>query len=219
VTREEIEGFDVDAYLPVEGEDAEEAKEHLQDVENALDALKEKGLDVPDADAFRQEIAALNQPLGDEELPPPPNRPARERQAYRKILDHAVRRAAGTILHRLDIPDGTDLVDAVGKGEEQSNIEVVIRMLNRRVNAAVDCDDDIKGRNEWPLAVLKEAKANVSNVRDSVLADIEAATEYNVSSPPEAAPERAHDEDDNSASEDWDDLDDFEWGDPFGGSS
>ncbi|WP_105012788.1 DEAD/DEAH box helicase family protein [Salinibacter sp. 10B] len=213
VTREEIEGFDVDAYLPVEGEDAKEAKEHLQDVENALDALKEKGLDVPDADAFRQEIAALNQPLGDEELPPPPNRPARERHAYRKILDHAVRRAAGTILHRLDIPEGTDLVDVVGKGEEQSNIEVVIRMLNRRVNATVDCDDDTKGRNEWPLAVLKEAKANVSDVRDSVLADIAAATEYDDSTAPETSPERSREPDD-SADEDWDDV---EWGNPFNG--
>jgi superfamily II DNA or RNA helicase len=130
VTRETIEGFDVDAYLPVEGADAEEAKEHLRDVENALDALKEKGLDVPDTEEFKREIAALNRPLGDEELPPPPNRPARERHAYRKILDHAVRRAAGTILRRLDVPEGTDLVDAVGQGDEQSNVEVVIRMLN-----------------------------------------------------------------------------------------
>jgi superfamily II DNA or RNA helicase len=215
VTREEIEGFDVDAYLPVEGKDAEEAKEHLRDVEEALDALKEKGIDVPDADAFKQEIAALNQPLGDEELPPPPNRPARERQAYRKILDHAVRRAAGTILHRLDIPEDTDLVDAVGKGEEQSNVEVVIRMLNRRVNAAVDRDDDTEGRNDWPLAALKEAKSHVADVRDSVLADIADATEYEMSTAPEPSADFATDENDDSASAGWDDLDDFEWGDPF----
>ncbi len=225
VTNEEIEGFDVDAYLPVEGTDAEEAKEHLQDVEEALDALKEKGLDVPDADDFKQEIAALNQPLGNEELPPPPNRPARERQAYRKILDHAVRRAAGTILHRLDIPEGADLVPAVGKGEEESNVEVVLRMLNRRVNAAVDRDDDTDGRNEWPLATLKEAKAHVSNVQDSVLADIEAATQYTASDDPSPSPfsdskrnRRAGEDEANSPdseANDWDELDDFEWGNPF----
>ena len=77
-----------------------------------------------------------------------PNRPARERHAYRKILNHAVRRAAGTLLHRLDIPEGDDLVDAMGTGEEATNIEVVLRMLHRRVNAAVDRDDETEGRNE-----------------------------------------------------------------------
>jgi superfamily II DNA or RNA helicase len=212
VTRETIEGFDVDAYLPVEGEDAEEAKEHLQDVENALDALREKGLDVPDADAFKREIAALNQPLGDEELPPPPNRPARERHAYRKMLDHAVRRAAGTLLRRLDIPEGTDLVDAVGKGEEESNVEVVIRLLNRRVNAAVGRDNDTEGRNAWPLATLKEAKERVPAVRDAVLADIADATNYSVD---DASTDPPTDDEEDETDGEWSDLDDFEWGDPF----
>jgi hypothetical protein len=196
----------------VEGEEAEEAKEHLRDVEDALDALKEKGLDVPDADAFKREIAALNQPLGDEELPPPPNRPARERHAYRKILDHAVRRAAGTILRRLDVREGDDLVDAVGKGEEESNVEVVIRMLNRRVNAAVGRDDDTDGRNAWPLAALKAAKEAVPDIRDAVCADIEAATDYSAS---DTTDDPSTDETDDENRGEWSDLDDFEWGDPF----
>jgi len=215
VTSEEIEGFDVDAYLPVEGPDAEETKEHLDDMERALDALKEKGLDVPDPDALKQEIAALNQPLGDEELPPPPNRPARERRAYRKILNHAVRRAAGTILHRLDVPEGTDLVGPVGTGDEESNVEVVIRLLHRRVNAAVGRDDNSDGRNDWPLAALKEAKTHVSEVRDAVLADITAATDYAAPDAPERA--SPHDNADEPADGTWDDIDDFEWGDPFDG--
>jgi superfamily II DNA or RNA helicase len=229
VTSEEIEGFDVDAYLPVEGTDAEETKEHLDDMERALDALKEKGLDVPDPGALKQEIAALNQPLGNEELPPPPNRPARERQAYRKILNHAVRRAAGTILHRLGVPEGTDLVDAVGRGEETSNVEVVIRMLHRRVNAAVGRDDDTDGRNDWPLAALKDAKTHVPDVRDAVLADIAAATDYVAPDAPSARPEPRSRGPTTDADEDphgsdaeepgrgaWDNLDDVEWGDPFG---
>ena len=227
VTDEEIEGFDVDAYLPVEGDDAEEAKEHLRDVEDALEALEEKGLDVPDADAFRREIAARNQPsppLSGEDLPPPPNRPAHERRAYRKILNHAVRRAAGTILRRLGISEGTDLVDAVGKGEEESNVEVVIRLLHRRVNAAVGRDDDADGRNGWPLAALKEAKTHVAEVRDAVLDDIAAATDYTASAPPSdrsapvnPAPPSSADSPDETDSPDEDDaFDDFDWGDPFG---
>ena len=211
VTSEEIEGFDVDAYLPVEGAEAEEAKEHLDDVEQALDALKEKGLDVPDADDLKQEILERNQPLGDEDLPPPPNRPARERHAYRKILNHAVRRAAGTILHRLDIPEGNDLVEAVGRGEEESNIEVVIRLLHRRVNAAMGRDDETEGRNEWPLAALKDAKEQVPAVRDAVLDHIESETEYVLNRPPE---DEGQDEGPSGVDETWD-ADEVEWGDPF----
>lgn len=219
VTEETIEGFDVDAYLPVEGTEAEEAKEHLQDVEEALDALKEKGLDVPDADDLKREIAALNQPLGDEDLPPPPNRPARERHAYRKILNHAVKRAAGSIIHRLGIPEGDDLVEVVGKGEERSNFEVVIRMLNRRVNAALGRDGDGPGRNDWPLDALKAAKDAVPDARDEVLDRLESATDYpsgdtteaddSSSSPPDA------DSSANRSPDPWQDVDEFDWGDPF----
>jgi superfamily II DNA or RNA helicase len=215
VTSEEIEGFDVDAYLPVEGTEAEEAQAHLDDVERALDALEKQGLDVPDADDIKQEIAARNQPLGDEDLPPPPNRPARERHAYRKILNHAVRRAAGTILHRLDIPEGDDLVAAVGTGEEESNIEVVIRMLHRRVNAAMGRDDETEGRNEWPLAALKDAKTHVLDVRDAVLDRIETATEYAVNASPEGASSYEDEQTDDDRTEDMWDADDVDWGDPF----
>ncbi|MFB6232135.1 MAG: DEAD/DEAH box helicase family protein [Salinibacter sp.] len=218
VTSEEIEGFDVDTYLPVEGAEAEETREHLDDVEEALDALEEKGLDVPDADAIKQEIVERNQPLGDEDLPPPPNRPARERHAYRKILNHAVRRAAGTVLHRLNIPEGDDLVGTVGTGEEESNIEVVLRMLHRRVNAAMGRDDGTDGRNDWPLAVLKDAKDRVPDARDAVLDRIESATEYRVDG---AQGDGARDDEGGqkgstgSADDTWTAADDFEWGDPF----
>ena len=216
VTSEEIEGFDVDAYLPVEGAEAEEAEEHLNDVEEALDALEEQGLDVPDADAIKQEIAARNQPLGDEDLPPPPNRPARERNAYRKILNHAVRRAAGIILHRLDIPEGDDFVEAVGTGKEESNIEVVLRMLHRRVNAAMNRNDETEGRNEWPLAALKEAKEAVSDVRGAVLDHIETETEYRTGAPSDAGSASKTDEreQDRRTDDAWE-ADDVDWGDPF----
>ncbi|PSQ81066.1 MAG: helicase, partial [Bacteroidetes bacterium QS_1_63_11] len=215
VTSEEIEGFDVDAYLPVEGAEAEAAEEHLNDMEEALEGLREKGLDVPDAKDIKQEIAARNQPLGDEELPPPPNRPARERHAYRKILNHAVRRAAGTVLYRLDLPEGDGLVGAVGTGEEERNIEVVIRMLHRRVNAAVGRDDESDGRNGWPLATLKAAKDHVPDARDAVIERIEAETEYCTDAVDAAAPSGDESpENDHGSNESWD-ADDVDWGDPF----
>ena len=205
VTSETIEGFDVDAYLPVE-EDASAAEEHLQDMEQALDALREQGLDVPDADAIKQDIARRNRPLGDEDLPPPPNRPARERRAYRKILNTAVRRAAGTILRRLDLPEEADLAEAVGQGDEESRVEVVIRRLHRRVNAAVGRDDNSEGRNDWPLGALKAAKEHVIDVRDAVEADIQAAlVETDGSGSDDAPPPE-------KGSDEWDDV---EWGNPF----
>ena len=215
VTSEEIEGFDVDAYLPVEGAEAEEAQDDLDAMEEALDSLREKGLDVPDADALKQEIVERNQPLGDEELPPPPNRPARERQAYRTILNHAVRRAAGTILHRLDLPSDDALVGTVGRGDERSNVEVVIRLLHRRVNAAVGRDDESEGRNEWPLATLKDAREAVPRVRDAVLNEIADETGTDTDEPVTdgpAAPSGPPDDADEHAS--WN-ADDVDWGDPF----
>ena len=209
VTKETIEGFDVDAYLPVEA-DADEAESHLQDMEQALDALREKGLDVPDADDIKEEIATLNQPLGDEDLPPPANRPARERRAYRKILNNAVRRAAGTILRRLDVPDDADLADAVGQGDEESRVEVVIRLLHRRINAAVGRDDDTEGRNDWPLAALKAAKSHVVEVRDAVMSDLSAALSESDRPADDASADEASGRD--ASSDAWDDV---EWGNPF----
>ena len=209
VTKETIEGFDVDAYLPVEA-DADEAESHLQDMEQALDALREKGLDVPDADDIKEEIATLNQPLGDEDLPPPANRPARERRAYRKILNNAVRRAAGTILRRLDVPDDADLADAVGQGDEESRVEVVIRLLHRRINAAVGRDDDTEGRNDWPLAALKVAKSHVVEVRDAVMSDLSAALSESDRPADDASADEASGRD--ASGDAWDDV---EWGNPF----
>ena len=210
VTREEIEGFDVDAYLPVE--EADEARRRLQQMEEALDALREKGLNVPDADDLKQQIAAMNRPMGDEDLPAPPTRPDRERHAYRTILDHAVKRAAGTVLHRLDIPAGSaldaDLAEAVGSGDEDSNYEVVIRLLNRTLNRAMGKpvgDGAPSGRNEWLVGELKAAKQEVPAARDRVAERIRAETNYTNS-------DDADDEADSSGDAVWDDVD---WGEPF----
>jgi len=210
VTREEIEGFDVDAYLPVE--EADEARRRLQQMEEALDALREKGLNVPDADDLKQQIAAMNRPMGDEDLPAPPTRPDRERHAYRTILDHAVKRAAGTVLHRLDIPAGSaldaDLAEAVGSGDEDSNYEVVIRLLNRTLNRAMGKpvgDGAPSGRNEWLVDELKAAKQEVPAARDRVAERIRAETNYTSS-------DDADDEADSSGDAVWDDVD---WGEPF----
>jgi superfamily II DNA or RNA helicase len=211
VTREEIEGFDVDAYLPVE--EADEARRRLQQMEEALDALREKGLNVPDADDLKQQIAAMNRPMGDEDLPAPPTRPDRERHAYRTILDHAVKRAAGTVLHRLDIPAGSaldaDLAEAVGSGDEDSNYEVVIRLLNRTLNRAMGKpvgDGAPSGRNEWLVDELKAAKQEVPAARDRVAERIRAATSYTDSGD-------ADDEETGSSGDAvWDDVD---WGEPF----
>jgi len=218
VTSEEIEGFDVDAYLPVDGAEAEAAQDDFDAMAEALDNLREKGLDVPDANALKQEIVERNHPLGDEDLPPPPNRPARERKAYRKILNHAVRRAAGTVLHRLGVSEGDDLVDAVGTGEETTNVEVVIRMLHRRVNAAVGRNDETEGRNEWPLAALKDAREAVPAVRDAVLAHIRRETDIGGEPPADAT--EADDSDDSTGDAPggtdvgWN-ADAVDWGNPF----
>jgi hypothetical protein len=144
--------------------------------------------------------------VGVGELPPPSNRPDLERQAYRQILNNEVKRAAGTVLHALGI-DGSadDLVAVVGKGTERSNIEVIIRMLHRRVNRAMDRGSEPDGRNAWMQDELRAAKQRVPAIRDGVIETIESATDHRTTSDAPA---------DDSAPG-WDDLDDFDWGEPF----
>jgi hypothetical protein len=190
---------------------------------------------VPDAETLEREIAALNAPLADAELPPPPTRPEKERSAYRTALDHAVKRAAGTVLHALDLSDDHALARAsIGDGTERSNYAVVIRLLNRAVNDAMGYGSDAsEGRNAWLLDDLKAAKHRVSDARDAVLHHIRDALETQgpvdgdrpepASSPEDASPEDAS-LDDTPPSEDapppddampWEDVDDFDWGEPF----
>jgi superfamily II DNA or RNA helicase len=237
VTRETIEGVDVDAYLPVEGEAAAAAQEQLERMEEALEGLRDQGLDVPDAEQLKRRIAAMNAPDGADA--PHAGRPDRERNAYRKVLDQAVRRAAGRIVHRLGIPRGDDLVGVVGKGGEDSNFEVVVRMVNRAVNRAMGKEPSAGdgGRNAWLRDELKAAEAHVGDARETVQDAIEAATDY---APGGEGPGRgrssrggpegtgSHDgpagEGANEApsgsggqggDETWGDLDDFDWGQPF----
>jgi len=219
VTREEIEGFDIDAFLPVE--EADDARERLQQMEEALEALREKGLNVPDAADLKRQIAEMNRPMGDEDFPPPPTRPDRERHAYRTILDHAVKRAAGTILYRLGLPAGDerddDLVAAVGQGDESTNYEVVIRLLNRTLNRAMGKtagDDRDEGRNAWLIGELKAAKQEVAAARNAVMETIVGATDYD-----EGRGERGEEASDvpgTSRSEDGDEVwGGVDWGEPF----
>jgi superfamily II DNA or RNA helicase len=215
VTSEYIEGFDVDMYLPVSGADAEEAKEQLQQMDKILADLEAKGLSVPDAGALRRQIIQMNQPIGAGTLPPPPNRPDLERQAYRRILNNEVKRAAGTVLHALGI-DGSaaDLVSAIGQGDEQNNIEVVIRTLHRRLNRLMNKDASQSDRNAWLQDELRTAKRHVPALRDSVIAAIEAVTSYRPSD--EIAPEDPTEgPTSGGAASSWDDLEGFDWGEPF----
>jgi superfamily II DNA or RNA helicase len=251
VTDETIDHFDVDTYLPVEGADAEETEERLAQLEEIMDDLKAKGLDVPDAEALRRQIIAMNQPVGAGDTPSPATRPDLERSAYRRILNNEVKRAAGTLIHRLGIPDGDDLVGTVGKGEEVSNFEVVVRMVHRAVNREVGRTGGPDGRNDWLLDELKDAKRAVPAARDAVQERLEASTRYApdengapADAPDDSAPTRPGTEQDGAnvrgrsstssqddgrsatgggsgeeaaeaASEDWDDPDAIDWGDPF----
>jgi hypothetical protein len=77
-------------------------------------------------------------------------------------------------------------------------------------------DDETEGRNEWPLAALKEAKETVSDVRGAVLDHIETETEYRTSAPSDAGSASKTDErgQDRRTDDAWE-ADDVDWGDPF----
>jgi hypothetical protein len=69
----------------------------------------------------------------------------------------------------------------------------------------MDRDEPSVGRNAWLQDELRTAKQRVPSLRDGVIETIEAATDYRTMN------EAPSDESDPG----WDDLDGFDWGEPF----
>lgn len=84
------------------------------------------------------------------------------------------------------------------------NIEVIIRMLHRRLNRAMGTDASQSDRNAWLQEELRAAKRRVPKIRDGVIDTVEATTDY-ATDPIEGS----------EADGAWEDLDDFDWGEPF----
>jgi DNA repair protein RadD len=155
----------------------------------AVESYLAEGADVPDClsrvaaspeflEALRLGIIQVNTPPArpTERLASVPalcgNNPAREREAYRRVLDRRIKREAAAVVGALGIPDGASLVPIIGKGAERSNFEAVVRGVNRSLNQAMGREPSGSGRVEWSREELQRATQLVDRVASDVGADL-----------------------------------------------
>jgi superfamily II DNA or RNA helicase len=179
VTDEVIEGFDIDVFVEMQGVDPDEVGNSMEDLEEAIQNLRDQGLDVPDPYALKEQITDLNRPVGSGEMASPANRPDKERQARRKKLSKDIQKRAGRIVQSMNI-DGNDddLVELIGHGEESSNYGVVIRSLHRELNRKMDKAESNSRRNDWLIDEFREAESLLDEVEEELIEQIEAETPY-----------------------------------------
>lgn len=103
---------------------------------------------------------------------PLPDPLARKRSLYRKGFNIAIQKASLHITERLGIPDDDSLVPLIGKGEEHSNYEVIVRRLNREVNRAMGKDGSNSDRSAWSIQEFREARLLIRRVRDTLLEEL-----------------------------------------------
>ncbi|MBW4494891.1 MAG: DEAD/DEAH box helicase family protein [Oscillatoria princeps RMCB-10] len=179
VKAEEVDRFDVDTFVPMPVDAATLRKvEKVQLAIAQLESLKAEGMPVEhNLRDLNQQLLSLKHPLETRDAQPARNRPDLERGQYRKVLNAEIRRAAGFIVESLEIPRDASLVPVIGKGEERSNYEAVIRAVNRAVNRAMGKDGSKSERNEWTIEELKEARSLVNLVRDRALEELRGLVE------------------------------------------
>lgn len=91
-----------------------------------------------------------------------------ERELLHKQLTIDVRKAGALILQRLGMRfDGDELVEHFPEEDENTSIAIVMRLVNRAVNASVDKEH--KTRKEWSTAHYTAAMKNLGEQAEQVL--------------------------------------------------
>lgn len=94
-----------------------------------------------------------------------------ERELLNKQLNLDVRKAGALILQRLGMRfDGDDLVEHFPEEDENGNIAIVMRLVNRAVNGSVD--QLRKTRKDWASAQYTAAMQNLGTQAEIVLQEI-----------------------------------------------
>ncbi|MBV9864208.1 MAG: DEAD/DEAH box helicase family protein [Abitibacteriaceae bacterium] len=193
VTDEEIEGYDVDSFLPVEGLDlsylgpttrrvdvfvatmnGQGFRTYGQTHEKARKqrSLQEQTRSGHGGGSHQPAPPKLTNRLREQTLPLPFNRPDMERKQYRIWLNKDVQRAAGTILFALNIATDASLIKLIGDGDENNNYEAVVSRLHREINTLMNKDASQSKRNDWTLDELQEARNLVSKARSAIAQEI-----------------------------------------------
>lgn len=98
-----------------------------------------------------------------------------ERKGLLLELRYLFRSNAAGVLNALGLDyNGRELVSTVGKGEERSNYEVVIRLMQRTLNERLEAPTR-EGRRDWDHDDLRKALDLLDDVRGFTIHAIEDA--------------------------------------------
>ncbi|MDQ3813021.1 MAG: helicase, partial [Armatimonadota bacterium] len=188
VMEEEIEGYDIDTFLPVPGLDTSYIGRTVQRTHLALATFQSQSFREQSRMEQRREYQErlfnhrqrsgrpLHTPQGEPSAPATPinltlpfHRPDLERRQYRQWLNKEVQRAAGYVMFTLSIPTDDSLIEVIGDGGERNNYEAIIRGINRVVNRLMNKDESNSKRNDWTIEEFQRARPLVAQARDVVL--------------------------------------------------
>ena len=173
VLDEVISHYDVDSLLSIDAGVRAQAGRRVEPYEvevlrRQIDDLRARGLPIPDLDEMLQTQQAKYASPGGYHL----NRTQVERRGLLLELRDRFRRSAAGVLSELKLDyKGRDLVPLVGKGDERSNYEVVIRLMQRTLNVHLDLPNH-EGRTMWGRDDLRAALRLVGDVRAATLQTI-----------------------------------------------
>lgn len=163
--REEIARYEIDTFLP-----ADDAERDLLERElSRLVTPDTEGSTLPDLQPL---LAAQRARGADGPVAFPMKRPDLERHEFRQLLAVAARKAAGRVLGEIGLGAGTELVPIAGKGEERSNYEVVVRLLNRQLNRAAGKPETGSDRLSWSIEECRAALRLVEGAADAAREDL-----------------------------------------------
>lgn len=148
-SREEIAEFAIDSFVPLTTPSQDPASP------------------MPPPQAFapapaRQPVAPQHATAPRAPLQPPSlNRPDRLRRDIKNHLAQTCRKIAGQLLQNLHLKPTDNLIPLMGKGDEKTNFEVLIRLVNRELNQAMGKDPSHSQRDSWTLDELTEAQRSL----------------------------------------------------------
>jgi DNA repair protein RadD len=178
VVREEIARYAIDTFLPIAPEERARYEADLAQLAAPDEGRPERAVRLPDLRAIMRALK-WQESVAREALEDPvvvsTNRPDVERHEFRQLLATRVRKAAGRVMAELGLGSGTELVPLVGKGEEKTNYQVVIRLVNRHLNSAMGKPPTGSDRLRWTLEECRQALAHVDPAAGATEQDLRTA--------------------------------------------
>jgi superfamily II DNA or RNA helicase len=170
VLDEVISHYDVDSLLSIDAGVRAQAGRRVEPYEvdllrRQIDDLRRRGLPIPDLDEMIESQQARYASASGYAL----NRTQVERRGLLLELRDRFRRSTAGVLAELRLDyKGRDLVPLVGKGDERSNYEVIIRLMQRTLNERLELPNR-EGRRNWSRDDLRAALRLIGDVRTVTL--------------------------------------------------